>query len=146
MKESQRLANEYKKLFSGASWIDVNIMDTISPLTAEQAAVKPFPNTNSIWQIMNHLVNWRETILKRIRGERIPSPENNFFEPVTDTSEDAWKETLQRFETSQQTWINTLNSFDDEELSVMILPGNQSRYELIAGILQHDCYHLGQIV
>jgi hypothetical protein len=34
VKESQRLVAEYEKLFDGSAWIDVNIMDTLKPLSA----------------------------------------------------------------------------------------------------------------
>jgi hypothetical protein len=82
VKESLRLVAEYEKLFDGSSWIDVNIMDTLKPLSAIQASSKPFRNANSIWQIVNHLVSWREAILKRLKDEAVAAPANNFFEPV----------------------------------------------------------------
>lgn len=146
MKDSQRLAGEFRKLFNGQSWIDVNIMDTLTPLTSGQAAAKPFSHANSIWEIVNHLISWRETILKRMQGDLAPSPENNFFEPVRDHAEAAWQKTLQQFQSSQYEWMNTIDGVDDDWLEVMWEPGSQSRYELIQGILQHDSYHLGQIV
>ena len=146
MKESQRLVAEYEKLFDGSAWIDVNIMDTLKPLSAIQASSKPFRNANSIWQIVNHLVSWREAILKRLKDEAVAAPANNFFEPVKDTSETAWRKTLDRLEQSQLAWVEAINASDDEWLEKIWKPGMQSRYELVQGILQHDCYHLGQIV
>lgn len=146
MKQSDLLADELQKLFNGSSWIDVNIMDTLTTLTAKQAASKPFANVNSIWEIVNHLVSWREAILMRIIGESIASPDNNFFEPIADRSEEAWKKALLRLEASQRAWINGIVGLEDDRMEIIWMPGNQSHYELISGILQHDAYHLGQIV
>ncbi|MEO6168199.1 MAG: DinB family protein [Chitinophagales bacterium] len=146
MNQVDLLANELKKLFNGASWIDVNIIETLSPLSAEQAAAKPFESVNSIWEIVNHLVSWRKGVLKRVQGVHFPSPENNFFEPVADTSSQAWKETLQQLNNSQQAWSKALEGMNATHLGLKWVPGNQTNYELISGILQHDAYHLGQIV
>lgn len=146
MKQVELLAEEFQKLFNGASWIDVNIVATLASLNAEQAAAKPFANVNSIWEIVNHLVNWREAVLKRVNGIEFPSPENNFFEPVADISPKAWKETLQRLHKSQNAWTAALYKMDDSDLEKQSATRKQMKYELISGILQHDAYHLGQVV
>jgi len=146
MSEQERIADQYSRLFNGDSWIDVNIMDTLASLSHKQAAAKPFREANSIWQIVNHLVSWRETVVKRIKGENIPSPEHNFFLPVADTSEAAWEKTITDFETSQQAWLTALKVMTPGEVEQVYTPRNQTNYELIMGILQHDAYHLGQIV
>lgn len=146
MSQANLLANELQKLFNGASWIDVNIVETLSSVTAEQASSKPFGNVNSIWEIVNHVVSWREAVLKRVQGIDFPSPGNNFFGPVSNISTLAWKETLKRLHKSQQEWSNFLMEMKEEELEKHSVTRNQTKYELISGILQHDAYHLGQIV
>ncbi len=35
---------------------------------------------------------------------------------------------------------------NDVQLDEILLPDNQTKYHFIEGILQHDAYHLGQIV
>lgn len=146
MKQVELLAKEFQKLFNGASWIDVNIVATLASLNAEQAAAKPFGNVNSIWEIVNHLANWREAVLKRINGVDFPSPENNFFEPLADISPKAWTETLQRLNESQKAWSALLHKMNDSDLEEQSVQRKQTKYELISGILQHDAYHLGQVV
>jgi uncharacterized damage-inducible protein DinB len=146
MKESERLTQQFKELFNGQPWIDVSIIGTLSGLTAKQAAAKPFSHANSVWQIVNHLVSWRETVLKRLQGENIPSPDNNFFEPVDDISEQTWRDSLTRFEATQDEWMKALKNADEIFLETVWQPAGQTNYELILGILQHDAYHLGQVV
>src|SRR5262245_11838579 len=110
MKETERLADQFQRLYNGDSWIDSTIVITLSTVSAKQAAAKPFPNANTIWQIVNHLINWRFMVLRRLHGEQPASPDNNFFEEVSDTSDRAWQETLQRFEESQNEWLNYFNN------------------------------------
>jgi len=64
-------------------------------ITPEQAAKKFKPGWNSIWEVLNHLMSWRLAILERIEGREYPSPENNFFSPITDQSASAWNKTLE---------------------------------------------------
>jgi uncharacterized damage-inducible protein DinB len=139
---------KFKKLFadhySGDPWIEVNILQTLDSITAKEAAQK-IGNLNSIWSIVNHMIGWRETLLKRISNEDIASPADNFFGPISDHSPLAWKETLARLASSQDAllfYLSAQNPGMDEYPN----KGSYSRFELLQGILQHDVYHLGQIV
>jgi uncharacterized damage-inducible protein DinB len=146
MSTSNRIADQFAKLFDGDAWIDVNIMSTLRPLSAHQAAAKFLGNMNSIWEIVNHLIGWREAILKKLRGENIASPENNFFEPIINSSDKAWQETLVRLKASQQKWVEMVETMNEDQVDEVLTPASQTKYYLIEGILQHDAYHLGQIV
>jgi uncharacterized damage-inducible protein DinB len=146
MKESKQISLLFQDLYSGNPWIDVSIIGTLNDITAEQAAKKIAPNFNSIWEIVNHLINWRLNVLKRVNGEIIETPPNNYIVPIKEISDSAWKETLNRLEDSQKKWIIYLKNFDEKNFQKIYLQNNLSYYEHIHGIIQHDAYHLGQIV
>ncbi|CAN5670613.1 DinB family protein [soil metagenome] len=146
MKETMHITKLLDDLYSGDPWIDVSVKGTLKNISASQAVKRMSAKTNSIWEIVNHLINWRLAVLQRVQGVIFPSPDNNFFEPVADTSEKAWVETLQQFDTTQQKWKELLANFNDDYFSKTYSVNNQSYYELIHGIIQHDAYHLGQIV
>jgi len=146
MKESDRLISLFQKLYNGSPWIDVNLVSTLSKITASQAQKKALPNANSIWEIINHLISWRINVLQRMQGKQIKTPDNNYFEPVKDGSDTAWKETLHQLETTHKEWIDFLSRIETTQFE-NIYPGNEmTYYEHIQGILQHDTYHLGQVV
>ena len=144
MKEVEFLHKLSSDLYDGSPWIDVNIYHTVADIDAPVAAIKHEP-FNSIWQMVFHIVAWRETVLQRLKGNNIPSPENNFFVIPTDTSEKAWTELQERLSASQS-HINAYLKNDVEGLYEKPLNSQFTRFELINGLLQHDCYHLGQIV
>ncbi len=146
MEETQRISSLYQKLYNGSPWIDITITAVLENITAEQAARKALPNANTIWEIINHIIAWRENVLQRVQGKVITTPENNYFEPVADTSAEAWKNTLDKLETSHTTWLKFLNHFNESSFETIYPNNEMSYYENIHGILQHDCYHLGQIV
>src|SRR6476660_8383136 len=145
MKEQEQLIKLFTDLFYCSSWIDVNIVNTLDEISAKEAATKPFPYFNSIWEIVNHMINWRETVLKRIQGENIESPEDNYFSSIRDRSEEAWQKTRERFRESQQQWLAEIKKMRRKELDLKHDFSPHSNYELLHGILQHDAYHLGQI-
>lgn len=146
MQETARLAKSFADLYHGDPWIDVTIMDTLAPITAAQAAQKVIPNWNSIWQIVNHLISWRLNVLRRLQGETMVSPADNYFEPVQDTSDAAWQSTLRNLAESQQKWLDLLENFSENNFDTIYTANPLTYYEHIQGILQHDAYHLGQIV
>lgn len=145
MTEQELLAKLFSDLFDGSSWIDVNIMNTLEEITAKEAATKVFPNFNSIWEIVNHQIRWRETVMRRLHGEEVESPENNYFSYIRDRSESAWTQTRDAFRESQTVWPSFMAQATKGELLKAVAPTPFSGYELVHGILQHDAYHLGQV-
>ncbi|MEJ7627096.1 MAG: DinB family protein [Ferruginibacter sp.] len=146
MTEVEKIISLFEKLYNGEPWIDVNIKSILENITAKQADSKPFPNCNSIWEIVNHLIEWRTNVLQRLQGVVIVTPGNNYFEPIEDKSNQAWKDILKKFEDSQTQWIVFLKQFNPESFDSRYPSNKMTYYEHIQGILQHDSYHLGQIV
>ena len=146
MKEADRLISLFQKLYNGSPWIDVNLVATLSKITAGQAQKKALPNANSIWEITNHLISWRKNVLQRVQGKQINTPDNNYFEPVKENSDKAWKETLNQLENTHKEWIDFLSKIETTQFENIYAGNEMTYYENIQGILQHDAYHLGQIV
>ena len=112
--------------YNGTPWIEVNLLHTLQKINAEIAA-KKINNFNTIWQIVHHLICWRETLIKRLHSENAPSPDNNFIEPLKDTSAKAWKAILERLQQSQNEIIKYLHNLDKNPGEIMI-PGRFTRY------------------
>jgi uncharacterized damage-inducible protein DinB len=146
MKETARISRLLGQLYNGDPWIDVHLLAALKKVSGKQAATKILPNCNSIWEITNHLIGWRENILERIQGNIAESPADNYFRSITDDSEEAWMATLNRLDRSQRNWIDLLDRFDPAKLDTSFPPSPFSSYDLAHGIIQHDAYHLGQIV
>lgn len=146
MKETKRIAKLFEDLYNGSPWIDVTVMDTLKNISAEQAAKKVIPERNSIWQIVNHIIAWRENVLLRVQGNEMLTPNNNYFTEIENISETQWQKELDRLSNSQEQWIRFLDNFDESQFDKIYPSNKMTYYEHIHGILQHDAYHLGQIV
>lgn len=146
MNETKRIRKLFDDLYNGSPWIDVNLSAVLEKISAKQATRKISPNLNSIWEIVNHLVSWRLNVLQRVQGKEMKSPANNYFSPVNNSSEAAWTATLKELNNSQKQWIAFLQGFNKKEFDTIYPSNNMNYYEHIHGILQHDAYHMGQIV
>lgn len=146
MRENARMIKLFTDLYDGDPWLGVNWMDTLKTISAEKACTRIAEDRNTIWEIVNHVTLWRRNVWRRIQGEVNTTPDHNYILPVTDVSEEAWQRSLQELKDTQQQWLDLLESYDENQYS-NIYPNNQmTYYEHIHGILQHDAYHLGQIV
>jgi uncharacterized damage-inducible protein DinB len=145
MTEQEHLSKLFSDLYDGSPWIDPNIVGTLEDITAKEAATKVFPHFNSIWEIVNHMISWRETALRRLSGEEVETPEDNYFSYIRDRSEAAWQESKDRLKNTQDEWLKVLKKMKKKSLEEIYVPGPYSHNYLINGILQHDAYHLGQI-
>lgn len=146
MQETKRITKLFKDIYHGSPWIDVNLTDTLSKVTPAQAANRTIPQCNTIWEIVNHLIQWRQNVLQRVQGKVITTPSHNYFQKVNDTSAKAWKTTLKDLAESQKQWLGFLKKFDENDFEKVYPNNNMTYYEHIQGIIQHDAYHLGQIV
>lgn len=145
MKETKRISKLLEAIYDGSPWIDVNLTETLENISAEQAAKKLSLKCNSIWEIVNHIISWRQNVLQRLQGAIIKTPGHNYFVPVKDISTTAWKKTLKDLKATQQQWTKFLGGFKEEDFEKVYPNNGLSYYEHIHGIIQHDAYHLGQI-
>ncbi|WP_339865647.1 DinB family protein [uncultured Algoriphagus sp.] len=145
MKESQRVKSLFAKQYDGDCWLGVNFQEKLTQININQATYKFSTKTNSIWEILNHLISWREVVLASLPKNTYSSPEDNYFQAIIDPSEAEWLKTLNRFRNSQQGWLEYLSNLDDSIFEKQVVNKNYNYYELIHGILHHDIYHLGQI-
>lgn len=146
MKETLRISKLFSDLYDGSPWIGVNFMDTLSSLPAEKAYKRVMPQWNTIWEITNHIISWRLNVLRRVQGEVIKTPSHNYILPVKNPTDKEWQKTLKQLKESQDRWIAFLMDFNSKGFE-NVYPNNQmTYYEHMQGIIQHDAYHLGQIV
>ncbi|AFL81849.1 hypothetical protein Aeqsu_2389 [Aequorivita sublithincola DSM 14238] len=146
MNEAHRIQALFTDLYHGHPWLDVTLQDTLSRITPELAAQHPIKDGNTIWEIVNHIIAWREDVLKRVQGEVLQNPTNNYIEKINDPSHEAWQQTLEALETSQKEWLYFLNTFNEADFINEYPVNKLTYYQHIHGVIQHDSYHLGQIV
>ena len=139
------IVKQYTDLQHGDCWIGVNFKNALHGIDAAKAAHKVSADTNSTWQLVNHLTYWRTIVVNRLEGSNDRPAFADFLLP-DEVNESNWKQALLDFEAAYHLLIKTIKHFDEAYLHYPSPKKEQTYYELLLGALQHDAYHLGQIV
>lgn len=155
MTEIKRIYKELEQAFEARpAWHGPSLLQLLDDVTADQAAVRPNFGVHSIWELVLHIAVWEDEVRKCLQGEKLRWISDSEDWPfIPDTSEMAWKKTINELKTTHQQLLNTLSQFDGSLLDSYI-PSDPaaaefwavtSYYSMLIGIIQHDTYHAGQI-
>ncbi|MEP6675734.1 MAG: DinB family protein [Ferruginibacter sp.] len=145
MNEINNIVKQFTDLQHGECWIGVNFKEALHEVNAATAAKKISGEINSVWQLVNHIIYWRNTVVIRLNGSNDRPPFVDFLLPET-LDEEHWKQTLHDFEAAYHQLRSAIHNFKEEQLHKPSVKAGQTNFELLVGSLQHDAYHLGQIV
>jgi uncharacterized damage-inducible protein DinB len=140
-----RIAQQFTDLQHGDCWIGINFKEAFKGVDAALAAKNLDTNRNSIWQLVFHVIYWRSTVINRLNGSMNPPPVQDFSLPET-LDEASWKQTLIDFESTYHQLRSTIQHSKEENLLKPSIKPEQTNEQLLLGCLQHDAYHLGQLV
>lgn len=126
--------NQWNEAWTDGLWA-IAWGKAVAGLTSAQAAWQPAPDRHSIWQIVHHVLFWREDALNRLAGNPPATAaevaERNFQIPDP-VSEVTWRATLERLAQTQE---RVRLAAADERNSI----------DRLQYVLPHDCYHFGQV-
>lgn len=125
------------------------LMGCLRGMDATQAAWKPAPNRNSIWDLVLHMAYWKYNILRKLNPdypkgfERSPA---NFPDLPDVRSEKGWEADKKLLQQTHEKLIQEIKDFPPEKLDEVCPTKKEWTYaQLITGITAHDVYHIGQI-
>jgi uncharacterized damage-inducible protein DinB len=145
MTEVERISDQMQRAFYGKAWCGSALREVLADVTPQEAASKPIPNARSIWQMVLHLAAWKGAVRQRLAGEAVKLPVDGDFPPVSDTSEESWKNALALLERRHEELRAAVAGFTDSRLDEPVVEGMASAYVTLHGSLQHDLYHGSQI-
>lgn len=124
-------------------------MGCLRGISAEQAAWKPTPERNSIWNLVLHMGYWKYNIIRKLNPEfpkgfeRSPA---NFPAVPEPASEKEWKQDKGLLQKIHQILVDEIKNFPPSKLDEPCPDKKEWTYaQLIVGIAAHDTYHIGQI-
>ena len=143
--EINRILKQFAELQHGNHWTDNSFKEVLHGVDAEQAMKRIYNKTNSIWMLLAHIIYWRTSVVNRLMGT-LDTPTFPDFNLPDEPNEENWRHALQDFETTYHLLRNAINHFNAGNLDKPSPKKEQTNYELIIGCLQHDNYHLGQMM
>jgi uncharacterized damage-inducible protein DinB len=148
MSESTRIADQLRRAFYGEAWHGDSLFELLNGVTAKQAAAHPIKGAHSIWELVLHIAAWDGACRRRLTGVAVTLSDSENFPPVTDTSEAAWKKTLDTVKQTHDDLVQAVASLPDSRLSERVPgkdPAYYTVYYMLHGVAQHGLYHAGQI-
>jgi len=140
------MAKQIRDVYNGGNWTSVNFKDQLADITWQQANRKIY-NFNTIVALVYHVSYYVSALIPVLQGGSLNAHDKYSFDHPPIRSQKDWEEMVNK------TWS------DAEILAVLIeqLPESKlwedffdikygSYYRNIQGIIEHNHYHLGQIV
>lgn len=137
---------QWSTFYDGQPWYGSSFQAIVEDITEQEALYLP-TNGHSIVRLLWHMVKWRKALTERLAGNTTysanASDPDNWPEPDT-LGPRSWALAKEAFAEQQRLLIELLQDKQDDFLEEEFLPGKKYGW-MVAGVLQHDLYHLGQI-
>lgn len=146
MKLTAQLAKHFRDLHFGGNWTSVNLKETLSDVTWQQATAK-IQSLNTIAVLVFHINYYVSAVLKVLQGEKLDAHDKYSFDHPPIKSKEDWENLLNKCWREAEDFANLVEGLPDSKLNEEFEDGKYGTYyRNIAGIIEHSHYHLGQIV
>lgn len=144
--EIQNIKTLFDKTYNGPAWHGTSVKEVLKDISHEDA-LKNVGDAYNIAELVYHMIAWRYFLINNLKGQTdydVSDEEN--FQKIDTLSEDEWTKLKDRLEVSQNEMQDLLSKTEDDILGKKVGSRNYTYYVLMHGVIQHDLYHLGQIV
>jgi len=145
MSETNRIQDQLERGFKGRAWHGPSVLELLADVDAAKAAARPIAGAHSIWELVLHIAAWDQAAARRLRGDRAELSDAEDWPAVSDTSAEAWAQTLQTLNKNHRELHEAIGRLEETRLDEPIVEGMTSVYGTLHGVIQHDLYHAGQI-
>lgn len=146
------LAALLRKGYFSDPWHGPATVDLLFDVPFAAAAARPIPDGHSIWEIVLHMTAWQREVIRRLGGAEPQSPEEGDWPAPPELDQRSWDAARADLGASLEQLASAVAALSDKELRVLVGPlrdpalgSGTTRAEMVAGVLQHNAYHSGQI-
>jgi uncharacterized damage-inducible protein DinB len=150
--EIARIVDQLEREHEGDPWHGSPLSAILAGIDASRAAAHPVAGGHSIWELVLHMIGWKNETTRRLQGGVAAMPLEGDWPDVGEPTDERWKDALQRLDAAQAALIAAVKALP---VAKLYEPTNDKRsgplgtgvsyYVLLHGIVQHDVYHAGQI-
>ncbi len=142
---TKQIATHIRDIHFGGNWTDVDMQMVLKDVTFGEATDSSLP-FNSIALLVFHTNFYLRIVHKRLNGDTTKFKQEDSFIMPPLTSEAAWQALLQQTWEDAEAFARTVEQLPEARIWEEISKGNGSFYKNIHGVVEHNHYHLGQIV
>jgi uncharacterized damage-inducible protein DinB len=143
----ETIIHNLEECFDGKPWYGISVMEKLNAVPWQIVNDRTY-GSKSIAVLVQHVINWRIFILKKLEGDVayniIIDVENDWDEILINTQED-WLTLKGKLQSTQDDLLKALSDQSNDLLKQQV-PGKAYAFgPILTSIAQHDVYHLGQI-
>ncbi|MBB3696541.1 DinB family protein [Flammeovirga yaeyamensis] len=147
MSKGNYLSEKLKEILTEGKWVTgTNVKSQILDLTLEQASRK-VNGLNSICDLVYHLNYYNAGIMEAFKTNQLNIKDKYSFDAPQIINEETWKERIATFCENAEALISLVSSLSDDEIHGPFVDPKYGTLERnIDVLIEHNYYHLGQIV
>ena len=143
---SAHLSKHLREVYFGGNWTSVNLRDSLSNVTCQQAITK-FHSLNTILALVYHINYYIMAVTKVLQDEPLSASDKFSFDHPQIQSEEEWQNLLDNTWEGAEKFATLIEQLPDSKLWQNFEDGKYGNYyRNLHGLIEHTHYHLGQIV
>ncbi len=145
MSFTAQIAKQIRGVHFGGNWTDVNLKDTLTGITWQQATEK-VNSLNTIAALVFHMNYYVSAVLKVLQGGPLDASDKFSFDLPPVQSQADWEKMLDKTWTDAEKLASLVEQLPESRFAETFCDEKYGNYyRNIHGVVEHIHYHLGQI-
>jgi uncharacterized damage-inducible protein DinB len=141
-----QIAKHFREVYFGDNWTDVNLKDSLADITLEEATTQIY-NCNTIATLVFHMNYYVTRVLKVLQGNSLEGHDKDSFAVPPIQTEEDWATLQATAFADAENFAGQIEQLPPNKLEETFANEKYGNYyRNIHGIVEHNHYHLGQIV
>jgi hypothetical protein len=143
---ASQIAKQFREVYFGGNWTSVNFRDVLSDVNWIEVTTK-VNSFNTIAALVFHTNYYVSEVLKVLKGGTLQAHDRYSFDVPAIDSAQKWRELLDKIWKDAEEFARLVEELPETKLSETFSdPKYGTYYRNLHGIIEHNHYHLGQIV
>jgi uncharacterized damage-inducible protein DinB len=140
-----QIAKHLREVHFGGNWTWSYLKEHLEGVSWEEATEQVYA-FNTIATLVYHMSYYLNAVFNRVQGKLLDAKHELSFEHPPIASQKDWEELLDKTWTDAESFARFIEQMPESQLWENISDKYGNYYRNIAGVIEHNHYHLGQIV
>ena len=114
--EAQRIGDQLKRAFDGEAWHGPALMESLEGITVAQAVARPIASAHTIWELVAHIEAWESVVARRLDGELLMEPTEDFPKAPATANEADWQALVEVAGETHSRLVAQVGALTDDDL------------------------------
>ncbi|HEY8897101.1 MAG TPA: DUF1572 domain-containing protein [Niastella sp.] len=142
----QQIATNFRTVYFGNNWTDVNLKDSLAGVDWELATTQIY-SCNTIALLIFHMNYYVSRVLPVLKGQPLDAHDDNAFNCPPIRNQEDWDKLQKQVFADAEAFAIEIEKLPESKLwEIFENEKYGNYYRNLHGIVEHNHYHLGQIV